>query len=157
MIVLLAAFLLSTSLPLASPCPEAVPPVAGRVIAGYAPIGDYAGHWGVDFAAVPGSDVGAVADGIVTFAGSVAGRLSVSVAHGRGLVTTVSYLSAVSVRKGELVRSGQKLGESGRAHDTDSIHLSLRIDGEYTDPMVLFSCRVGDLSEALRLVPVPGE
>jgi murein DD-endopeptidase MepM/ murein hydrolase activator NlpD len=154
MIVLLAASLLS-SLLLPSPCPEAVPPVTGPVIAGYAPIGDYAGHWGVDFAAAPGSEVGAVADGTVTFAGSVAGRLSVSVAHGRGLVTTVSYLSAVSVRKGELVRSGQKLGESGRAHGTDSVHLSLRIDGEYNDPMVLFSCQVGDISEALRLVPVP--
>ncbi|MGF1667385.1 MAG: murein hydrolase activator EnvC family protein [Acidimicrobiia bacterium] len=150
MMILLAALLLS------SPCPEAVAPVAGPVIAGYAPIGDYAGHWGVDFAAEPGSEVGAVADGTVTFAGSVAGRLSVSVDHGRGLMTTVSYLSAVSVRKGELVRAGQKLGESGRAHGTGSVHLSLRIDGEYTDPMVLFSCRVGDISEALRLVPVPG-
>jgi murein DD-endopeptidase MepM/ murein hydrolase activator NlpD len=150
MIVLLATLLLS------SPCPEAVAPVAGSVMADYAPIGDYAGHWGVDFAAEPGSEVGAIANGTVTFAGSVAGRLSVSVDHGRGLVTTVSYLSAVSVRKGQRVRAGQPLGESGRAHDTESVHLGLRIGGEYTDPMVLYSCRVGDISEALRLVPVPG-
>ena len=150
MMILLAALLFT------SPCPEAIAPVPGPVIAGYAPIGDYAGHWGVDFAAEPGRAVGAVADGTVTFAGSVAGRLSVSVDHGRGLMTTVSYLSAVSVRKGELVGAGQKLGESGRAHGTGSVHLSLRIDGEYTDPMVLFSCRVGDISEALRLVPIPG-
>ncbi len=149
MMILLAAMLLS------SPCPEAVPPVDGPVIAGHAPIGDYAGHWGIDFAIDPGSDVGAVADGMVTFAGSVAGRLSVSVDHGRGLMTTVSYLSTVSVRKGEYVQSGEKLGESGRAHETDSVHLGLRVDGEYTDPMALFSCRVGDIAEALRLVPVP--
>lgn len=150
MIVLLAALLLS------SPCPEAVAPVAGSVVAAYAPIGDYAGHWGVDFAAEPGSEVHAIADGAVTFAGSVAGRLSVSVDHGRGLVTTVSYLSAVSVRKGEHVQAGQPLGASGRAHDTEAVHLSLRIGGQYADPMVLYSCRVGDISEALRLVPVPG-
>jgi murein DD-endopeptidase MepM/ murein hydrolase activator NlpD len=146
----------SASLLSGSPCPEAAPPVPGRVVAGFAPIGDYAGHWGVDFAADPGSPVRAVADGAVTFAGSVAGRLSVSVDHGRGLVTTLSYLSGVSVEKGRFVRGGDVLGESGLAHGTASVHLSLRIAGQYVDPMMLFSCRVGDISEALRLVPLPG-
>jgi murein DD-endopeptidase MepM/ murein hydrolase activator NlpD len=139
----------------ASPCPDAVPPVPGSVIEGFAPIGDYAGHWGVDFAAEPASEVGAVADGVVLFAGSVAGRLSVSVDHGRGMVTTVSYLASVAASRGERVRQGETLGMSGLAHDTESVHVSLRVADEYTDPMVLFSCRVGDVSEALRLVPVP--
>lgn len=140
---------------MASPCPDVAAPVPGPVVEGFAPIGDYAGHWGADFAAQPGSEVGAVADGVVSFAGSVAGRLSVSVDHGRGMVTTVSYLAAIAVSRGERVHQGETLGTSGRAHDTESVHLSLRVAGEYTDPMVLFSCRVGEISDALRLVPVP--
>ena len=139
----------------ASPCPDAVRPVPGPIIEGFAPVGDYAGHWGVDFAAAPGTEVGAVADGTISFAGPVAGRLSVSVDHGRGMVTTVSYLATVSVSRGERVSRGQTLGTSGTAHGIESIPLSLRIAGEYTDPTVLFSCRLGDISEALRLVPVP--
>lgn len=149
-------FLLIAALLFPSPCPEVVTPVSGPVVEEFAPIGEYAGHWGVDFAALPGTPVGAVAGGTVTFAGPVAGRLSVSVDHGRGFVTTLSYLSSVDVRKGQPVAAGEVVGVSGRAHGTDSVHLSLRIDGEYTDPLVLFSCQVGSISDALRLVPIHG-
>ncbi len=137
-------------------CPAAAPPVDGPVVAAFAPVGRYAGHWGVDYAAPVGARVNAVADGTVTFAGAVAGRLSVSIDHGRGLVSTVSYLSDRSASRGERVDRGERLALAGAPHDVPGVHLSLRIDGEYVDPRVLFDCRQGDVSDALRLVPVPG-
>jgi septal ring factor EnvC (AmiA/AmiB activator) len=105
---------------------------------------------------VPGTAVGAPAGGVVSFSGSVAGRLSVSIDHGRGMVSTVSYLAAVGVSRGSRVGVGERLATSGVAHDTAAVHLSLRIDGTYVDPAVLFRCHVGDISDALWLTPVPG-
>lgn len=139
-----------------APCPDVVAPVPGPVVERFAPVGDYGGHWGVDFAAEQGSEVVVVADGIVTFAGSVAGRRSVSVDHGRGLVTTLSYLDSSTVSRGERVERGETVGTSGLAHGRAAVHLGFRVDGRYRDPMLLFSCRTGDITEALRLVPVPG-
>ena len=138
-------------------CPEAVKPVPGPEVAGFAPIGRYAGHWGVDYQAAPGSSVGAVADGTVSFAGQVAGRTSVSIDHGRGWVSTVSYLSAEDVARGERVRRGEVVATSGRAHGASSVHLSVRVAGEYVDPQWLFSCRLGNIPDALSLVPVPAD
>ena len=37
-------------------CPF-VAPVRGPVVAGFAPVGSYGGHWGIDFGAVPGTPV----------------------------------------------------------------------------------------------------
>jgi murein DD-endopeptidase MepM/ murein hydrolase activator NlpD len=151
----MVSFLLALVISSVSFCPAVQPPVDGPVVAPFAPIGRYAGHWGVDFAAPPGAAVRTPAAGRVTFAGSVAGRLSVSIDLGRGMVTTVSYLSEVVARRGDRVASADLVARSGRAHDLDAVHLSLRIDGTYVDPGLLFSCRAGDISDALWLTTPP--
>lgn len=148
---LLAFVIASTSF-----CPVTAAPVDGAVVEPFAPVGRYAGHWGIDFAAPLGTDVRAPVGGTVSFAGSVAGRLSVSIDHGRGMVTSLSYLSEVLVRRGQRVVVGETVAHSGVAHGRDAVHLSLRIDGTYVDPGVLFSCLVGDISDALRLTAAPG-
>src|SRR6476660_6495628 len=58
-------------------------PVDGPVVEPFdAPSSDYAaGHRGVDFGAAPGTPVRAAHDGVVSFAGSVAGTLHVTIAH----------------------------------------------------------------------------
>jgi murein DD-endopeptidase MepM/ murein hydrolase activator NlpD len=134
-------------------CPAVTAPVDGPIVGRFEPIGRYSGHWGVDYATPVGSEVAAVAAGVVSFAGSVAGRRSVSIDHGRGLVTTVSYLDEVLVPTGAFVERGDPIALSGLAHDVAAVHLSLRIDGIYVDPFFLFRCRVGDISDALSLVP----
>lgn len=133
-------------------CPGFGPPVDGPVLAGFAPVGRYAGHWGVDLVAVPDQVVRSPGSGRVTFAGSVAGRLSVTIELGPELVATVSYLGSVSVPAGARLSQGEVVGTAGRAHGTDSVHLSVRVDGEYVDPMTLLSCRMGAIPDALRLV-----
>src|SRR5690242_3558081 len=69
-----------------------------------------AGHRGADLAAAPGTPARAANDGVVSFAGSVAGTLHVTVTHAGGLRTSYSFLSAVAVREGQPVARGDVLG-----------------------------------------------
>ncbi|MGH7359020.1 MAG: peptidoglycan DD-metalloendopeptidase family protein, partial [Candidatus Rokuibacteriota bacterium] len=80
-----------------------VRPVEGPVVQPFdEPVSVYGpGHRGVDFAAAPGTRVGAANAGVVTFAGSVAGSLHVVVLHDGGLRTSSSFLGRVDVRAGE--------------------------------------------------------
>jgi Peptidase family M23 len=131
-------------------------PVDGPVVAPFEqPSSVYgAGHRGVDFAVPAGTEVRAANDGVVSFAGSVAGTLHVTVAHTGDLRTSYSFLSSVLVRAGQQVARGEVVGRSGGMgtdHDGSVLHLGLRIGDRYVDPMVLF--RPGDLTELVRLVP----
>ncbi len=131
-------------------------PVAGGVARPFvAPRAKYGpGHRGVDLFAAPGTPVVAAREGVVTFAGSVAGSLHVVVDHGAGLVTSYSFLAIVGVRRGERVVRGQALGAAGGTgpeHLAGVVHFGLRVDGEYVDPMTLFS--PVDLAAVIRLVP----
>jgi septal ring factor EnvC (AmiA/AmiB activator) len=140
---LLAAVLLSV-------CLEA--PVNGAVIAPFAPVGQFGGHWGIDLAATPGTVVRAPAEGRVTFAGTVAGMRTVTLDVGTGTLVSMSYLEKVSVAGGTQVRQGEELGRSGPAHGRGALHLSVRQAGRYLDPAPYLGCRrMGEL----HLLPPP--
>jgi len=117
------------------------------VVRPFAPVGQYAGHWGLDLAVPEGSNVEALGDGTVTFAGSVAGRLSVTVDHGGSVRTSYSYIAGIKVRVGQDVRRGSSLGTSGTHGDAPALHVSLRLGTRYLDPSSLGRCSV---------VPYPG-
>lgn len=151
MLLLVAALLLGPS------CAGVSPPVPGPVIAGFAPVGRYAGHWGLDLAVPTGTPVAAVMAGRVTFAGTVAGNLTVTVRHPGGLRTSYSYLEAVDVAAGDRVPAGAAIARSGRAHGAAALHLSLRVGENYVDPLGLFRC--GPPAPGLRLAAgdaIPG-
>jgi murein DD-endopeptidase MepM/ murein hydrolase activator NlpD len=74
-----------------------------------------AGHRGVDLAGTPGQPVFAAAEGTVVFAGELAGRPVVSVAHPGGLRTSYEPVLA-SVRAGQRVGAGTMLGELQPGH-----------------------------------------
>lgn len=116
-------------------CSAWSPPVPGPVVAGFAPSGLYSGHWGVDLEAAPGTAVLAPAAGTVTFAGTVARVAAVTITTPEGWKVTTSYLSVVYAPAGAKVSAGDLLGSSGLAHGRPAVHLSLRIDGRYVDPM----------------------
>jgi hypothetical protein len=123
------------------------PPVDGPVVDPFRPP---AARWapgnrGLEYATTPGSPVGAAADGVVVFAGSVGGSLHVTIEHADAVRTSYSFLVSVGVRRGERVRLGQPIGSSA-----DRFHLGARIDGEYIDPALLFARR---LRLHVRLVP----
>jgi len=122
-------------------------PADGPVVRGFAPQGPYGGHWGVDVAVDPGTPVRAVAAGVVTFSGSIAGNQTVTVSHGGGVRTSYSYLSARYVTGGHRVAIGGAVGASGVDHGVAAIHFSLRVGDRYVDPLA--SCRTP--SPGLRL------
>ncbi|MEJ3744139.1 M23 family metallopeptidase [Actinomycetes bacterium KLBMP 9797] len=98
------------------------------------------GHRGVDLAAPPGATVRAAGAGVVHFAGYVAGRTVVSVAHPGGLRTTYEPVAAL-VRVGARVRGGEPLGVLVAGHagcpEPGCLHWGLRCGDEYLDPLAL--------------------
>lgn len=110
-------------------------PMAGTMVRGFeAPAGPYGpGHRGIDLAAAVGERVGAPAAGRVVFAGPVAGRVWVSLLVAPGVVVTVGPLLD-PVASGRRVRALDPVGRLGPGHD-GTLHLSLRVDGVYLDPL----------------------
>jgi murein DD-endopeptidase MepM/ murein hydrolase activator NlpD len=73
------------------------------------------GHRGVDLAGVAGQTVHSAGPGTVVFAGVLAGRPVVSVAHPGGLRTSYEPVRA-TVRPGALVAAGTPIGELAAGH-----------------------------------------
>jgi murein DD-endopeptidase MepM/ murein hydrolase activator NlpD len=111
-----------------------------EVVREFAPVGRWAGHWGVDIASPTGSLVRAVGAGTVRFSGTVVRNTTVSVDHGGGIVTSYSYLSEAIVTKGDRVLRGSTVGVSGIHGGREAFHLSVRVAGRYVDPTVLRRC-----------------
>jgi murein DD-endopeptidase MepM/ murein hydrolase activator NlpD len=74
------------------------------------------GHRGVDLAGASGQPVYAAAAGTVVFAGELAGRTLVSIAHPGGLRTSYEPVQP-SVRVGQLVDAGAVIGALAAGHD----------------------------------------
>ena len=132
-------------------------PVEGPVLRSFElPEGPFgAGHRGIDIAAPVGTAVRAAAEGVVAFAGPVAGSLFVSIDHLDGVRTTYSWLSSVRVRAGDQVMEGAVIGASGVGHpgvDPAHLHFGARYAGEYLDPMLLLAR--SSLVGLIRLAPV---
>ncbi len=100
-------------------------PVQGPIVSGFAPVGRYAGHWGVDFSAPAGTQVTASASGRVSFSGNVVGNSTVTVEHGGGLRTSYSYLATRIVFAGQHVGRGAVVGTAGTSHG--GLHFSVRV------------------------------
>ena len=117
-----------------------------------------AGHRGIDMAAAVGTIVVASNDGVVSFAGPVAGELFVSIDHAGGIRTTYSFVSFVSVKKGAVVARGQPIALSGAGHAGSlqpHLHFGARIGETYIDPEPwLVDGLRRDPSQAIRLAPI---
>ncbi|MFT3906042.1 MAG: M23 family metallopeptidase [Steroidobacteraceae bacterium] len=99
--------------------------------------GEEAFHKGIDFAADAGTDVLAVASGIVTWAGPREGYGTlVEVTHPNGYVTRYAHNSKVSVSVGDTVERGQVLatvGSTGRSTGPH-VHFEVLRNGAQIDP-----------------------
>ena len=91
------------------------------------------GNRGLEYGPTTGQTVRASADGVVTFAGPVAGNLFVTVRHDPALRTTVGFLANVLVASGEPVTRGQPIAVAG-----ETLHFTARHNGTYIDPESLF-------------------
>lgn len=133
-------------------------PVQGPVIRPFqAPAGPYgAGHRGIDIAVPGGTPVRAAGDGVVAFAGLVAGERFVSVDHPDGVRSTYSWLGGIDVVEGTPVAAGWLLGRTGQGHpgvEPPHLHFGARYAGSYLDPMVLLLSGDGVVG-LIRLAPL---
>ncbi|MXV87766.1 MAG: M23 family metallopeptidase [Acidimicrobiales bacterium] len=120
------------------PAPGYIWPVHGTVVDPFRPPeGPYGpGNRGLEFATQPGSAFWAAADGVVSFAGPVGGRLHVTVSHPDGLRVSYSGVASIGVRRGERVRQRQELGATG-----DRLHIGVRRGETYLNPALIFGSR----------------
>jgi murein DD-endopeptidase MepM/ murein hydrolase activator NlpD len=95
-------------------------------------------HKGVDFAGVEGSDVVAVAAGVVTWAGerSGFGKL-VEINHGDGYVTRYAHNERTLVTVGQTVTRGERIALMGSTgHSTGPhVHFEVLRNGRQVDPL----------------------
>lgn len=99
------------------------------------------GHRGVDLAAPEGAGVFAAADGLVVYAGPLAGRGVVSIEHDGGLRTTYEPVDPL-VEVGKRVSRGQLIGHLQGGHPgcppgSVCLHWGARRALEYLDPLRL--------------------
>jgi murein DD-endopeptidase MepM/ murein hydrolase activator NlpD len=95
-------------------------------------------HLGVDYAAPRGTPVTASADGVVTLAGTWGGLgRAVRLRHANGYETIYGHLSRVSVRRGERVSQGERIGAVGSTGLATGPHLDYRmkLNGRFVDPL----------------------
>ena len=126
------------------------PPVAAQIAVPYVqPACSYCpGHRGVEYAVAPGTDVRAVAPGVVAFSGTVAGTRYVVILQADGLRATYGMLQSSTLSRGDVVAAGQVTGRSGAR-----VYFGLRnATDEPVDPSPLLGVLVG----RVRLVPSNG-
>jgi murein DD-endopeptidase MepM/ murein hydrolase activator NlpD len=94
-------------------------------------------HSGVDIANRSGAPVNAMASGVVTYSGEMAGYgLMVEISHGNGYTTRYAHTLATTVKVGEKVEKGQKIavvGSTGRSTGPH-LHFELLRDGKAVNP-----------------------
>jgi murein DD-endopeptidase MepM/ murein hydrolase activator NlpD len=134
----------AASIPALRPGAQFSVPLYGTLVKTYdAPLDNpYApGHRADNIAAPVGTPVRASADGVVSFAGNVAGNLSVTVDHAGNVKTTYSYLGAIVAKKNQRVVRGDPIGTVGPGHDASlppNVQLSARRNNVYFDPLELY-------------------
>jgi len=85
-------------------------------------------HTGLDFPAEPGTPVLAAAGGVVVEQEQHPAYGNVlEIDHGNDLITRYAHVSRFAVRKGDLVRRGQKIAEVGSTGRSTGPHLHLEV------------------------------
>ena len=99
--------------------------------------GQPAMHKGIDVAGKEGSNIVAVAGGVVTYAGSQSGYgQMVEISHGDGYITRYAHNKQIMVEPGDLVRKSQPIalmGSSGRSTGAH-VHYEVYKHGRPVDP-----------------------
>jgi murein DD-endopeptidase MepM/ murein hydrolase activator NlpD len=95
-------------------------------------------HTGLDFQADPGTAILAASGGVVVAQEShpAYGHM-VEIDHGNGLLTRYAHASRVLVKKGDLIRRGQKVAEVGSTGRSTGphLHFEVLVQGVPQDPL----------------------
>ena len=118
-------------------------PVKGRVIAGFGPRPNGQQNDGINLAVPEGTPVKAAEDGVVAYAGNELkgyGNL-VLIRHPNGYVTAYAHAKELLVKRGDPVKRGQVIANSGQTGnvDTPQLHFEVRKGPAPLDPMPLLA------------------
>lgn len=94
-------------------------------------------HAGIDFAAPTGADVHAAQTGHVIHAGTKGGYGNcIMIDHSQGISSLYGHLSNIDVKKGQVVKQGDKIGDVGTtgASTGPHLHFEVRRDNVPIDP-----------------------
>lgn len=118
-----------------------IPPIPGAAVVNDfdLPLHSYgAGHRGVDYLATFGSPVRAAADGVITHAGLIANRFTVTITH-NDLRTTYEPVKPV-VKFGEYVKQNQIIGylqqTGSHCFPESCLHFGLKEGKTYLNPLI---------------------
>ncbi len=115
--------------------PEFRWPVRGRIIQGFSSGGD-----GINIAVPEGTQVKAVEEGEVAFAGSELKGFGnmILIRHPNGYVSAYAHNSQIEVKRGDKVKRGQTIARSGQTGNVGSpqLHFELRKGSTPVDPTV---------------------
>lgn len=122
-------------------------PHDGPVILGWRRRADGGGHEGIDFRVKDGDMVRAAASGTVIFAGKAPERFGnlVVIDHGNGWHTAYAHLEKVTVKKGETIRAGERIGLGGHSGEATGpeLHFEIRQNGQPVDPAPRLGLKAG--------------
>lgn len=96
-------------------------------------------HTGLDIACSTGTDIQAIEDGIVTFAGNSGsyGKL-VKISHGNGVETWYAHCSKLYVTTNEQISKGEVIAAVGSTGNSSGphLHLEIRVNGKAINPQL---------------------
>lgn len=100
------------------------------------------GHRGIDLLAAQGEAVMAPVAGVISFAGTVVERPVISLSVDDGTIVSLEPVMSV-LHAGDVVPRGGLLGTVAVGGDcsNECIHLGVRVDGHYVNPMRFFRGR----------------
>lgn len=105
------------------------------------PYGGARRHSGVDLKTCPNDDIVAAFDGEVVASGPYYGYGNcIRIKHAYGLETLYSHQSKNLVKKGDKVKAGQVIGQTGRTGraTTEHLHFEMSFGGKRLDPAIVF-------------------
>jgi lipoprotein NlpD len=104
-------------------------PIAGRVLRRFGQLDSGVRNDGIDIATAIGMPVKAAADGVVAFAGELAGYGQlVLLRHGDGWLTAYGHAQRLLVKRGQAVSQGQTIAQAGASGNADQpkLHFEVR-------------------------------
>lgn len=104
-------------------------PVRGRVLSAYGAKGDGLFNDGINIAAARGTTVSAAENGVVAYAGNEVKGMGnlIIIQHSGGWMTVYAHLDSMTVRRGNKVSVGQKIGTVGETGKVDEPQLHFEI------------------------------
>jgi len=118
--------------------PHFARPVDGKPMLGWTRQASGKGHEGIDYAVATGDMVRASAAGTVIFAGAEPKRFGnlVVIDHGNGWHSAYGNLARVTVKQGDPIKAGERLGIGGKAGNATEpeLHFEIRKGNTPVDP-----------------------